>query len=127
MTTNTTEYYQLSQFPKIEDRNTILNETTDDNKKIDKALRNHHNRIVVIEEDKLKIHSSINSITEKLNTDETQIEANKKAITDINNMSDGTTVLNQKITDKPVFQNEVTDNLIISNARYHLDKRIHNL
>ena len=64
MTTNTTEYYQLSQFPKIEDRNTILNETTDDNKKIDKALRNHHNRLVVIEEDKLRIHSSINSITE---------------------------------------------------------------
>ena len=99
MTTNTTEYYQLSQFPKIEDRNTILNETTDDNKKIDKALRNHHNRIVVIEEDKLKIHSSINSITEKLNTDETQIEANRKAITDINNMSDGTTILNKKISD----------------------------
>lgn len=99
MTTNTTEYYQLSQFPKIEDRNTILNETTDDNKKIDKALRNHHNRIVVIEEDKLKIHSSINSITEKLNTDEQQIEANKRAITDINNMSDGTTILNKKISD----------------------------
>ena len=99
MTTNTTEYYQLSQFPKIEDRNTILNETTDDNKKIDKALRNHHNRLVVIEEDKLKIHSSINSITEKLNTDEQQIEANKKAITDINNMSDGTTILNKKISD----------------------------
>ena len=99
MTTNTTEYYQLSQFPKIEDRNTILNETTDDNKKIDKALRNHHNRIVVIEEDKLRIHSSINSITEKLNTDEKQIEANKKAITDINNMSDGTTILNKKISD----------------------------
>ena len=99
MTTNTTEYYQLSQFPKIEDRNTILNETTDDNKKIDKALRNHHNRIVVIEEDKSKIHSSINSITEKLNTDEQQIEANKKAITDINNMSDGTTILNKKISD----------------------------
>lgn len=99
MTTNTTEYYQLSQFPKIEDRNTILNETTDDNKKIDKALRNHHNRLVVIEEDKLKIHSSINSITEKLNTDETQIEANRKAITDINNMSDGTTILNKKISD----------------------------
>ena len=99
MTTNTTEYYQLSQFPKIEDRNTILNETTDDNKKIDKALRNHHNRIVVLEEDKLKIHSSINSITEKLNTDEQQIEANKRAITDINNMSDGTTILNKKISD----------------------------
>lgn len=99
MTTNTTEYYQLSQFPKIEDRNTILNETTDDNKKIDKALRNHHNRLVVIEEDKSRIHSSINSITEKLNTDETQIEANKKAITDINNMSDGTTILNEKISD----------------------------
>lgn len=99
MTTNTTEYYQLSQFPKIEDRNTILNETTDDNKKIDKALRNHHNRLVVIEEDKLRIHSSINSITEKLNTDEQQIEANKKAITDINNMSDGTTILNKKISD----------------------------
>lgn len=99
MTTNTTEYYQLSQFPKIEDRNTILNETTDDNKKIDKALRNHHNRLVVIEEDKLRIHSSINSITEKLNTDEQQIEANRKAITDINNMSDGTTILNKKISD----------------------------
>lgn len=80
MTTNTTEYYQLSQFPKIEDRNTILNETTDDNKKIDKALRNHHNRLVVIEEDNSKIHSSINSITEKLNTVDTTKFATKEQV-----------------------------------------------